>query len=136
MAIVYKVIFEKFKGKTRIAGVANNGADKNYIAGSISSQGIDYSAIMIDYSCNTPLNNDFFTVYVKIKSETEDPKKAFHEMEIKGESGIPTSDDLYLYKLEKSAQDRVKAINDSFTEEELKVKEAVMVPTKINTVYK
>lgn len=135
MAITYDVIFEKKKDKFRIAGVANNPVDRNKIAGSVSSKGFEYSSVITDYTCNTPLNNDFFTVYIKAKKEDEDEKEVFSEMVLDKDHKYPNNDDLYIYKLEKSAVDRMDKINDSFTEEELKVKEAVVVPTKINTVY-
>ncbi len=135
MAIKYNVIFEERKKKYKIAGVANNSTDKNTIAGSVSSKGIDYTAVIIDYSCNTPLNNDFFIVYTKAITETEGESDTFHEMVLTIPDSLPTSDDLFLYKNEKTAIDKMNALNDAMSDEDKKTKIAVMVPTKINTVY-
>jgi len=102
MSVNYKVIFEHYNNEFTINGVTDNKSDMSKIAGSISSKGFDHTAVIIDYTCNTPLNNEFYIVY-------KTPTKTSNNVIVEGM--FPSEDDIFLYKTEKSAIDRYNKFN-------------------------
>ena len=131
MAVAYNVVFEKVNNSYRIAGVAKSDKEMGKMVGSVSSKGTEYTAISIKYSCNTELNDDFFVVYTRDLRNKKNDGNTFYTMALlKGEKE-PSVNDIFLYKTEKSANDRVNKINSEVS----KNREAVVVKINLNTVY-
>lgn len=135
MAIIYKTVFECYNDKYKLAGVATTRNEMGKIAASVSSKGAEHTAVCIDYSCNTPLNDEFFVVYTRDLNDADNDVNTFYDMVlIEGES-VPSDKDLFLYKIEKSATDRVDKLNAVIDEKGDKTKRAVMVKINFNTIY-
>ncbi len=128
----YKVVFEHHNETFRMAGVADSRANMGIIAGSVSSKGVDYTAVCIDYNCNAPLNDELYVVYTRVADDvvTDD---TFYPMVVEG--SLPSENDVFLYKTEKSAIDRVAKINAAIEEEGITGRYAVMETIMLNTIY-
>lgn len=133
MAITYKVVFENHGEEYKIAGVAANRGEMNKIASVVSSKGSDYSALSIDYMCNTPLNDELFVVYTRAVNDVDNDVDTFYEMILSG--SVPSDKDVFLYKIEKSATERVSKINAAIEEAGQNDRKAVMVTINLNTLY-
>jgi hypothetical protein len=137
--VTYKVIFESYNGNYRIAGVSDNPTATKRISGSTSSKGTEYNTVIMDYVCSTPLNNDFYVVYTRNTDDVIGDNDTFYNMVLKEGETVPSENDIYLYKLEKSALNRVDKINESLSEttskDESTIIEPVMVSMRMNKIY-
>ena len=136
MSVTYFVVFEKYGDEFRIAGVADSRDIASKISGSISSKGPDYTALYIPYDCNTPLNEELFVVYTRKAPVDEETSYTFFPM-VYGSQYYPTTDDIYLYKTEKSAIERVSKLNTMILDESKDIvdKEAVVEKINLNYIY-
>lgn len=109
------VIFEKNTktGDYRVAGVADNQNAADRLAGIAIAKGKGYSAYTDTYTFTGSLGRDCYVVYVK-NDWTEDgantnvTESAFGKMYYQGAK--PSSADIKIYKLERSALDKMETI--------------------------